>query len=660
MGKTKQNSEQTKQQKKEETLLVEEPAANETLVTEEVEEQSEEQAFIAHKKELMAKAFTNLYGKANRKYIEHLIADIKADIENIPGVDGFITSRVKSPLSILHKYDTETKYSHSWNEMKDLLGLMVVVDTNQDVDSILYHMNLHYQELKNPYASQFFRDFRKTPIRTIEENGKPIIVDLPSPKGYQINDGYKNCRINMMIKVMPDDYTNGIPIEIQVKTKEQYIAHMATHDPVYKAKSIQDETICHYISDKLFPYFEAVAHLKLRQNTMTTTEIDTCKKDIESIFERNKEVFEKYPDIFNEACSIFATYVFVTKNYDKLYANAILDDSIINNQLLESEILRIFHYKQKEFLKNDKSLTDSKAFMKTAEYIMNMDYNDFVQLSQSLAGDYRKEVCIIAGIFDMIREKDIKLIERCAKSFRRVVVSVYDDDLAELYLGVKPMYSLQERMNAVEMLDDVASVSVVDISGIVSDKAVVEPFIIDDPKPKKYSIGYLPGVFDMFHPGHMEYIKAASDLCDKLIIGVKSNDYSWVYKGKLPVQDENERLCIANALVGIGDVCLTNRDIMPPVNVLAELSREANAGKKVTIFLGSDWKPYIDKTEPKKGKEKSKMSLGEYEMLTQLYPNIQLDMIPRGNSGRSSTNYRKRGMDAANFENPHELKTLGV
>lgn len=611
------------------------------------------------KVEVVQEMFKNLYTNENKESIDILIANIKSDIETIANEDCFIMSRVKGPLSILQKYDTDSKYAQSWNGMKDLLGLMVVVDTNQDIDSILYYIQTNYEELKNPYAKHLYKDFRKMPIRPVDGN-ETKIIDQPSPKGYQINDGYKNCRVNMMINIVNAKKEDGLPVEIQIKTKEQYIAHMATHDPVYKAKSINDEAICHKLSDKLFPYFEAVAHLKLKKDQMSTVEIENCKKDIAEIFERNKSVYEQYPDVFNEACSIFAIYMFVVKNYNQLRADAILDDSIINNQLLESEILRIFHFKQKDFLKNDKSLTDSKAFMKTVEEIINMSYQDFIDLSQTLAGDFRKEVCIIAGIFDMIREKDIQLIQRCSKSFRRVVVSVYDDEVAELYLGKKPMYLCEDRMKAVEMLNDVASVGKVDLAGYVADKSVVEPFVVEESTPKKYKLGYLPGVFDMFHPGHIEYIKKASDLCEKLIIGVKSNDYSMVYKGKMPIQDQNERLCIANALVGIGEVHLTNRDIMPPAEVLEELRLEANNGNKVTIFLGSDWKPYIDHTEPKPGKEKSEISLGEYAMLTSKYPNIVLDMIPRGNSGRSSTKYRDRAKDAAILGNPHELKTLGV
>lgn len=605
--------------------------------------------------EVADEIFDKLYRGENREEVERMVANIKTELESIPNVDAFIITRTKGPLSILQKYDTEEKYSESWNSMKDLLGFMVVVDANQDVDEVLYYMQSNYSKLKNPNSSQMFRDFRRKPIRSIDAS-RPPIFDQPSPKGYQVNDGYKNCRINIMIPTGNDNFTDGYPIEIQVKTKEQYIAHMATHDPVYKAKTIKTKEEGFLVSDALFPYFEAVAHLKLCKDQMTKPQIETCKEDIEKIFERNKDIYEKYPEVFNEACSIFAIYTFVIKNRDQLYADNFLDDSIINNQLLESEILRIFHYKQKNMLREDKSLTDSKAYMKTVEEIINMPYDEFKRLSQTLAGDYRKETCIISGIFDMIREKDVKLIQRCAKSFRRVVVSVYDDELAKTFLGVEPMYSVEDRMKALEMLDDVAIVSKADMSGATSYKHNVEPFVIDEPVKKKYKLGYLPGVFDMFHPGHIEYITEALKLCDRLIIGIKSDEYSMHYKHKFPIQNQNERLCIANALVGIEKVCLTNRDILPPMDVLEELSSVASQSgdESAVIFLGSDW------FDEEKRKTKSPLSFGEYEYLSQRYPDIVFGNIPRGNSGRSSTKYRKRGNDAAKFVNPHELRTLGV
>lgn len=595
--------------------------------------------------EVLAEIFGNLYHKDERTFLEDWIPNIKSDLENVPDVEGFVMSRIKGPLSILKKVRSDKKYIEEWNKMKDLLGFMVVVDSNQEIDTLLYYMQTHFGMLKNPNAKTFISDFRKVPIREPDPT-RPKIVDNPSPKGYQVNDGYKNVRVNLMV----EDY----PVEIQVKTREQYIAHMATHDPVYKSKVIPDEATAHRISDALFPYFEAYAHLKLKENEMTPTQIENCKKDMRAIFERNKDIYEQYPEVYNEACSIFAVYVFVMKNREQLYADALLDDSVVNNQLLEAEILRIFHYKQKDMLKKDKSLTDSKSFMKTAELIMGMSYNEYKKTAEKLAGEYRKELCIISGVFDMIREQDINLIKRCAKSFRRVVVSVYDDELAKLYLGIEPMYNTAERMKALEMIDDVASVSVVGVDGSVKDKEMVEPFIIDKPVEKKYKLGYLPGVFDLFHPGHIEYIQAASQLCEKLVVGIKTDDYVMLNKKKTTIQNERERAIIADALVCVDGVEITNYDITPPIRVLKALDAVAKKGEGAVIFLGSDW--HKEETM----KKKSALSLAEYKMLQEDYPDIEFGKIPRGESKRSSTGYRERAQVAVEAFNPYELKTLGV
>lgn len=598
-------------------------------------------------KNALSQIYTNLYSPDNVNLLQWEIGNIKEEIEKIVDEDSFILSRIKGPISTLNKVNGKPSYAEEWNKMKDLVGLMVVVDSNQDVDKVLYYFCTNYMGLKNPNCKDFFCDFRKKDIRPID-NSRPRIIDMPSPKGYQVNDGYKNVRLNMMV--------GEYPFEIQIKTREQYIAHMATHDPIYKSKVIKDENEKNQISDALFPYFETYAHLKLHEKDMPDAQILQCKKDLREIFERNKDIYEKYPEVYNEACSIFAIYVFVMKNRKQLYADEFLDDSVINNQLLEAELLRIFHYKQKEFLKKDKSLTDSKSFMKTTEAIADMSYNEYKEMVNKLAGEYRKELCIISGVFDMVREKDIELIKRCAKSFRRVVVSVYDDELAKIYLGHEPMYSAKDRMKALEMIDDVASVTMVSCDGDVKDREVVEPFMFEPQPTKKYKVGYLPGVFDMFHPGHIEYIQQASELCEKLIVGIKTDDYVILNKGKTTIQNQDERKKIAEALVCVDNVVITDKDILPPLEVLDELNAVAINDKedKAVIFLGSDW-------HTEEGlKKKNVLSLAEKDFLENSFKDIELGCIPRGNSKRSSTGYRDRAKDAAQMINPYELKTLGV
>ena len=57
----------------------------------------------------------------------------------------------------------------------------------------------------------------------------------------------------------------------------------------------------------------------------------------------------------------------------------------------------------------------------------------------------------------------------------------------------------------------------------------------------KVVIGYTSGVYDLFHIGHLNLLKNAKGLCDKLIVGV-SVDELVKYKHKTPVIPFEERI----------------------------------------------------------------------------------------------------------------------
>jgi len=90
-------------------------------------------------------------------------------------------------------------------------------------------------------------------------------------------------------------------------------------------------------------------------------------------------------------------------------------------------------------------------------------------------------------------------------------------------------------------------------------------------------IGYLPGVFDKLHYGHRNIIKMAQSYCDKLILGVHTDEMVTSYKRK-PIENEqcrmnNLKLIIDCDIVLVGSCHL---DIIKKYNINI-------------IFHGDDW-----------------------------------------------------------------------
>lgn len=56
------------------------------------------------------------------------------------------------------------------------------------------------------------------------------------------------------------------------------------------------------------------------------------------------------------------------------------------------------------------------------------------------------------------------------------------------------------------------------------------------------TIGYTTGVYDLFHIGHLNMLKNARSLCDKLIVGITTDELLLTYKKKKPVIPFSERL----------------------------------------------------------------------------------------------------------------------
>ncbi len=64
------------------------------------------------------------------------------------------------------------------------------------------------------------------------------------------------------------------------------------------------------------------------------------------------------------------------------------------------------------------------------------------------------------------------------------------------------------------------------------------------------------GYFDPVHVGHLEFLKLAKDLGDKLIVVVNNNEQCVLKKGK-PFMDDSDRLEIVKSLKMVDDVFLS-------------------------------------------------------------------------------------------------------
>ncbi|GAF79491.1 unnamed protein product [marine sediment metagenome] len=97
-------------------------------------------------------------------------------------------------------------------------------------------------------------------------------------------------------------------------------------------------------------------------------------------------------------------------------------------------------------------------------------------------------------------------------------------------------------------------------------------------------IGWTTGAFDLFHIGHLNILRSAKALCDRLMVGVSTDELVFQYKKKHPIIPFAERIDIVRSVDYVD--CAIRREIM---NKYEEWKRL----KFDVTFVGDDW--YQDK-----------------------------------------------------------------
>jgi glycerol-3-phosphate cytidylyltransferase len=91
--------------------------------------------------------------------------------------------------------------------------------------------------------------------------------------------------------------------------------------------------------------------------------------------------------------------------------------------------------------------------------------------------------------------------------------------------------------------------------------------------------GYTTGVYDLFHVGHVNLLRNAKSLCDKLIVGVTVDELV-MYKNKQSVIPFHERMEVVKSCKYV--------DLVLPQNSIdkVESVKKLKASK---LFVGDDW-----------------------------------------------------------------------
>jgi glycerol-3-phosphate cytidylyltransferase len=92
-------------------------------------------------------------------------------------------------------------------------------------------------------------------------------------------------------------------------------------------------------------------------------------------------------------------------------------------------------------------------------------------------------------------------------------------------------------------------------------------------------IGYTSGVFDLFHIGHLNLLRNAKGMCDRLIVGVTTDELV-AYKNKTAVIQHSERMEIIRHIKFVDSV-------VPQTNM-----NKLEMWEKLRfdlMFVGDDW-----------------------------------------------------------------------
>lgn len=148
--------------------------------------------------------------------------------------------------------------------------------------------------------------------------------------------------------------------------------------------------------------------------------------------------------------------------------------------------------------------------------------------------DEKKWGKTFSAMADAGNGKDLKISS--PKELQKLEVSF------RVFICIKDFESVMEQLKSMGIKD-----FVVYNPNLEHDRPLRQTHLEERQEPKKYHVGYVAGVFDLFHVGHLNLLRRAKELCDYLIAGVVSDEQVIKAKKTSPYIPFEERLQLVEA-----------------------------------------------------------------------------------------------------------------
>lgn len=94
------------------------------------------------------------------------------------------------------------------------------------------------------------------------------------------------------------------------------------------------------------------------------------------------------------------------------------------------------------------------------------------------------------------------------------------------------------------------------------------------------------GTFDIFHVGHLHILRRASEMGNRLVVGISSDRLNFAKKQRYPVYPQQHRMAIVSQIKGVDEVFLEES-----LALKADYIRQFAAS---VLVMGDDWAGRFD------------------------------------------------------------------